>query len=104
MTRLGKNALVLAGLLLVPRLVFAQASITGTVKDPSGAVLPGVTVEATSDVLIEKVRLATTDPTGQYRIVNLGSGKYSLTFALPGFTTYKRDGVELTGSFTATIN
>ncbi|PYR31972.1 MAG: hypothetical protein DMF92_03710, partial [Acidobacteria bacterium] len=104
MATIGVRVSLFTWLALLPTLAFAQASITGTVKDPSGAVLPGVTVEATSDVLIEKVRLATTDPTGQYRIVNLGSGKYSLTFALPGFTTYKRDGIELTGSFTATIN
>src|SRR2546422_5810987 len=104
MTRLGKNALVLAGLLLVPRLVFAQASITGTVKDPSGAILPGVTVEAASDVLIEKVRTVTTDGTRQYRIVDLRPGSYDLTFTLTGFNTFKRQGIELTGSFTATIN
>ena len=104
MSGVGRTVVLLAWLLLVPRLAFAQASITGTVKDPSGAVLPGVTVEASSDVLIEKVRTATTDATGQYRIVDLRPGTYSLTFALPGFNTFKRDGVELTGSFTATIN
>jgi hypothetical protein len=95
---------LLAGLFLVPRLALAQASITGTVKDMSGAVLPGVTVEASSDVLIEKVRTATTDGTGQYRIVNLSPGIYTVTCSLPGFSTFKREGVALTGSFTATIN
>src|SRR5262249_35042301 len=65
-------------LLLLPRSVFAQASITGVVKDASGAVLPGVTVEATSPVLIEKVRTAVSDGTGQYRIEDLRPGIYSV--------------------------
>jgi hypothetical protein len=94
----------LALILLVPRLAAAQASITGTVKDPSGAVLPGVTVEVASPALIEKVRAAATDATGQYRIVDLRPGVYSITFGLTGFNTFKRDGIELAGSFTATIN
>ena len=88
----------------MPTIAFAQASITGTVKDTSGAVLPGVTVEASSPVLIEKVRTVVTDGSGQYRIVDLRPGTYTVTFTLPGFNTVKRDGVELTGSFTATIN
>lgn len=104
MRTVGKRVFLLASMLLVPRMVFAQASITGTVKDPSGAVLPGVTVEAASDVLIEKVRTATTDATGQYRIVDLRAGTYMVTATLPGFSTFKREGIELTGSFTATIN
>ncbi len=83
---------------------FAQASIAGVVRDSSGAVLPGVTVEAASPALIEKTRAAVTDGTGQYRIENLRPGTYSLTFTLTGFTTVKREGVELTGSFTATVN
>src|SRR5688572_3771717 len=83
---------------------FAQASITGVVKDPSGAVLPGVTVEASSPALIEKLRSATTDGNGQYRIVDLRAGEYVVTFTLPGFTTVKREGVVLEGTFTATIN
>jgi hypothetical protein len=95
---------LIAWLCLVPRLVFAQASITGTVKDASGAVLPGATVEASSDVLIEKVRSVTTDSTGQYRIVDLRPGVYTVTCTLPGFGKFTREGVELTGSFTATIN
>jgi hypothetical protein len=84
--------------------VFAQASITGTVRDTSGAVLPGVTVEAASPALIEKVRTATTDGNGQYRIVDLRAGEYAVTFALAGFSTVKREGVALEGAFTATIN
>jgi hypothetical protein len=90
--------------LLLPATAFAQASITGIVKDASGAVLPGVTVEASSDALIEKVRSAVTDGGGQYRIVDLRAGTYSVSFSLTGFSTVKREGVELTGSFTATIN
>jgi hypothetical protein len=80
------------------------ASISGVVRDPSGAVLPGVTVEAASPVLIEKVRTAVTDGTGQYRITELLPGSYTITFTLTGFTTVKREGVELTGSFAATVN
>ena len=95
----------LAGLvLLLPASVYAQASITGVVKDTSGAVLPGVTVEASSDVLIEKVRSAVSDGTGQYRIVDLRPGTYVVTFTLPGFSSIKREGIELTGSFVATVN
>src|SRR5260221_12987398 len=95
---------VLTSLLAVPTAAFAQASITGVVKDASGAVLPGVTVEASSPALIEKVRSAVTDGTGQYRIVDLRAGEYSVSFALTGFGTVKREGIELTGSFTATVN
>ena len=73
--------------LFVPKVAFAQAAITGVVKDASGGVLPGVTVEATSPALIEKVRSAVSDGTGQYRIVALPPGTYALTFALPGFST-----------------
>jgi len=74
------------------------------VKDASAGVLPGVAVEAASPVLIEKTRTATTDATGQYRIVDLRPGIYTVTFNLTGFTSVKREGVELTGSFTASIN
>jgi hypothetical protein len=90
--------------LLLPSAAYGQAAITGVVRDTSGGVLPGVTVEATSPVLIEKVRTVVTDGTGQYRIVDLRPGTYSVTFTLPGFNTVRRDGVELTGSFVATIN
>src|SRR5690349_18814905 len=89
---------------LLPSLAFAQASITGVVKDASGAVLPGVTVEAASPALIEKVRTATTDGSGLYRIVNLPPGSYSITFSLAGFNTVKREGVGIAASFTATID
>jgi hypothetical protein len=91
-------------LMFAPVAVHAQGSIAGVVKDPSGAVLPGVTVEAASPALIEKVRTVTTDRTGQYRIVDLRPGSYSVTFTLAGFTTVKREGIELSGSFIATVN
>ena len=76
----------------------------GTVKDGSGGVLPGVAVEATSPALIEKVRTTITDAEGLYRIVDLRPGTYAVTFALPGFSTLKREGVELTAGFTRTVN
>ena len=82
----------------LPAAAYAQATITGVVKDASGGVLPGVTVEAASPALIEKVRSVVTDGTGQYRIVDLRPGTYSVTFTLPGFSTVKRDGIELTGA------
>jgi len=91
-------------MLLVPAGAWAQASLTGTVRDSSGAVLPGVTVEAGSDALIEKTRTAVTDGGGQYRIVDLPAGSYRATFTLAGFATVVRDGISLSGAFTATIN
>src|SRR5215470_13761926 len=96
--------LVLAAIALIPSLTYAQASIAGIVKDASGAVLPGVTVEASSPALIEQTRSVVTDGTGQYKIVDLRPGTYTVTFALPGFSTVKREGVELSGAFTATVN
>src|SRR5688500_16841865 len=90
--------------LFLPSVVHAQAAITGVVKDASGGVLPGVTVEAASPALIEKVRSVVTDATGQYRIVDLRPGTYSVTFTLPGFSTVKREGIEITGTFGATVN
>jgi hypothetical protein len=83
---------------------YAQSAFAGVVKDTTGAVLPGVTVEASSPVLIEKVRSVTTDANGVYRIENLRPGTYSITFNLPGFSIVKRDGVELPSNFTSTIN
>src|SRR6266481_4035646 len=93
-------------LLFLPTVAYAQFSgaITGVVKDASGGVLPGVTVEAASPVLIEKVRSVITGDTGQYRVVDLRPGIYSVTFTLPGFSTVKREGIELTGTFVATVN
>jgi hypothetical protein len=102
--RLGFVA-VLVILLAVPKLAQAQASaIAGVVKDTSDAVLPGVTVEAASPELIEKVRTAITDERGLYSIVDLRPGVYSVTFSLPGFSIIKREGLELPASFTATVN
>jgi|SoiMethySBSTD1v2_1073268.scaffolds.fasta_scaffold00348_46 carboxypeptidase family protein len=100
---LGPLLVVLITLIL-PSAALAQAAITGVVKDASGGVLPGATVEASSPVLIEKVRTVVTDANGQYRIVDLRPGTYTLTFSLQGFGTVKREGIELAGNFVATIN
>src|SRR5688500_14871500 len=89
--------LIIGGILL-PVSAYAQASITGIVRDTSGAVLPGVTVEAASPVLIEKVRSAVSDGGGQYRIVDLRPGVYTVTFSLVGFNSIRREGIELTGN------
>jgi len=95
-------------LLLAPGAAGAQvadtASIAGVARDASGAVLPGVTVEAASPALIEKVRTVVTDGQGVYRIVDLRPGVYTVTFTLPGFTTFRREGLALTTGFTATVN
>ena len=95
---------VLICLVSVPSLIYAQGAITGVVKDTSGAVLPGVTVEAASPALIEKVRAAVTDGSGQYRIIDLRPGTYTVTFTLTGFNSVRREGIELTGSFVSTVN
>ncbi len=91
-------------LLLAPAVARAQGTITGVVKDASGAVLPGVTVEAASPALIERVRTVVTDGSGQYRIVDLRPGTYTVTFTLTGFSVVKREGVELTGTFVAKVD
>jgi len=101
---LGRIVAALALTLIVPAIAFAQASISGTVKDASGAVLPGVTVEAASDVLIEKVRSAATDGNGRFQIIDLRPGKYTVTFTLTGFSTVKREGIELSGSANTTVD
>src|SRR3984893_44692 len=103
---LQRSSAFLLVLLLLPTAAYAQfaGAITGVAKDASGGVLPGGTVEAASPALIEKVRSVVTDATGQYRIVDLRPGTYSVTFTLPGFSTVKREGIELTGSFVATVN
>jgi hypothetical protein len=90
--------------LLLPAIASAQSSITGLVRDTSGAVLPGVTVEATSPALIEAARTAVTDGQGLYRIVDLRPGPYTVTFTLAGFSTLKREGIDLRAEFTATVN
>src|SRR5712691_4424673 len=82
----------------------AQSAFSGVVRDPSGAVLPGVTVEVASPVLIEKTRTVVTDEQGRYTVVDLRPGTYKMTFALPGFSTFVRDGVELESNVTVPIN
>jgi hypothetical protein len=102
--RAARSSVLTVLLLALPASAFAQAVIAGAVKDTSGAVLPGVTVEAASPVLIEKVRVAITDSNGLYRIEDLRPGAYTVTFALPGFATLKREGIQLNGSFTASVD
>jgi carboxypeptidase family protein len=80
---------VLAAVLILPRAAFAQATIAGVVRDSSGAILPGITVEASSPALTEKTRSVVTDGTGQYRIVTLPPGTYVVKFSLGGFTTVR---------------
>jgi hypothetical protein len=100
-----RAACIIAGLcFLVPHAAFAQGVLTGVVKDPSGAVLPGVAVEVTSPDLIERARTAVTDSGGQYRIVDLRAGTYTVVFALQGFNTLRREGISIQGTFTATVN
>jgi Carboxypeptidase regulatory-like domain len=100
----GTLLCILTCLLLLPAAAHAQSTFTGVVKDTSGAVLPGVTVEVASPALIEKTRSVVTDENGAYRIVDLRPGVYSLTFSLEGFSTVKRDAVELESNFTMNIN
>src|ERR1700704_5814185 len=102
--RLGTIALM--WVVLIPAVASAQASasITGVVRDSSGAVLPGVTVTASSPALIEQTRSVVSDATGQYRIVDLRPGTYTVTITLPGFSTVRREGIELTATFVATVN
>jgi hypothetical protein len=92
------------GLLLAPAVVNAQSAFSGIVRDTSGAVLPGVTVEASSPVLIEKTRAAVSDGEGRYTITDLRPGTYVIVFTLTGFNTFRRDGIELPSNFTMQIN
>jgi hypothetical protein len=104
-TRLLKAGLAaFVWIVIVPNVLQAQSAIAGVVKDTTDAVLPGVTVEASSSALIEKVRSVVTDGAGQFRIIDLRPGIYSVTFTLPGFGVVKREGIELVANFTATIN
>ena len=89
---------LLVSIWILPTAALAQVTLAGAAKDASGAVLPGVTVEASSPVLIEKTRTATTDGAGQYRIESLQPGTYTVTFKLLGFATLKRDDVLLSGT------
>src|SRR5919201_94426 len=102
----GIGLIILACIAFIPHPALAQqtSAIAGVVRDTSGGVLPGVTVEAASLVLIEKVRTVVTDDQGRYNIVDLRPGVYRVTFTLPGFNTLVREGVELTSGFTAAVN
>ena len=108
MRRVFACALVALVVLALPGLASAQSAstgaIAGVVKDTTGAVLPGVTVEAASPALIEKVRTVTTDAQGNYKIADLRPGTYTVTFTLTGFGTFKQEGLQLTSGFTATVN
>src|SRR5215510_11870992 len=99
---IGVVVLFLCFIALAPE-AMAQSTFTGVVKDQSGAVLPGVSIEASSPALIEKSRSTVTDERGTYKIIDLRPANYSLTFTLPGFKTVMRE-VELPSDFTATIN
>src|SRR5216110_40200 len=99
-------AVILCAILL-PDLAAAQqapSGITGVVRDASGGVLPGVTVEAGSPALIEGSKSAVTDANGLFRVVDLRPGPYTVTFSLQGFNTLKREGIQLPAEFTATVN
>src|SRR4051812_4622963 len=98
------TALLWAAVFLLPGTSHAQVAIAGVVKDASGAVMPGVTVEASSPALIEKTRSVVTDTAGQYKIVDLSPGTYAVSFTLPGFKTVRRAGIVLEGSFTAQVS
>jgi hypothetical protein len=104
MRRLGFAALAVIAILPATALAQSTGAIAGVVKDTSGAVMPGVSVEASSPALIERVRVAVTDSQGQYKIIDLQPGVYTVTFTLVGFNTIKREGIELTASFTALVN
>jgi len=97
-------AALAAAVVLLPRAAAAQSVIAGSVSDASGALMPGVLVEVSSPALIEKTRAATTDRSGQYRIIDLRPGVYVMTFTLTGFNTVRREGIELPANFTATID
>src|SRR5688572_19812083 len=104
MRTFAKVLTALVWAVLLPSAAYAQASLAGVVRDTSGGVLPGVTIEAASPVLIEKVRTAVTDGNGRYQLVDLRPGAYTVTFSLAGFNTVKRDGVTVSGAGTATVD
>src|SRR5438477_4706277 len=103
--RLISTALLVPAMCLaMSTAAMAQSAIAGQVKDATGAVLPGVTVEASSPALIERVRSVATDMQGRFNIVDLRPGSYKVTFSLPGFSMVTRDGIDLPANFTATVN
>src|SRR3982074_2184008 len=104
MRALATGLVVIVAVLFLSTPAFSQAAVAGTLKDSLGAIRPGVSVEASSPALIEKSRAVVTDGTGQYRIVDLKPGTYSVTITLSGFATIKREAVELTGAGVTTIN
>src|SRR4249920_656200 len=106
MYRITRRILLVVACLALATVASAQqlGTVAGVVKDASGAVLPGVTVEVASPVLLEKVRTAVSDGAGQYRIVNLPPGTYTATFALTGFSTVRHDGVEVSVGVAAQVN
>src|SRR5438034_11442066 len=107
MKAMMRTAVIAALAVCVSSAAFAQtgnSGLAGVVHDASGGLLPGVTVEAASPALIEKVRTVVTGADGSYRILDLRPGVYSVTFSLEGFRTIRREGIELPASFTATVN
>src|SRR5437867_6977394 len=108
MTKSGLRFIALLAIAIgTPAVSMAQrgaGGIAGVVKDTSSAVLPGVTVEASSPALIEKSRTAVTDSSGQYKLLDLDSGTYTVMFSLQGFAGVKREGIEITSGFTANVN
>src|SRR6476620_11524822 len=94
---------LLAVMCLAPASAWAQTTLAGVVKDNSGAVLPGVRVEAASPALSAKVRTAITESAGRYRIENLQPGTYTVTFTLGGFATVKREHLTLSGTGVITV-
>src|SRR4051812_48423534 len=104
MRRVVLSIAVLCAVLFVPKISFAQAAIAGVVRDTSGAVMPGVLVEASSPALIEKTRSVVTDSAGQYKIIDLRPGTYEVSFTLTGFKAVRRGNITLEGNFTPTIN
>jgi hypothetical protein len=99
-----RTLLVIAFFSLLPTIAAAQSTIAGVVRDTSGAVLPGVTVEASSDVLIEKTRSAISDGDGRYAIIDLRPGTYEVVFTLTGFSSYKRTDIIVPANVTVPIN
>lgn len=104
MPTLTRPLAAVVSLLVLPAAAFAQSGVAGVARDSSGGVLPGVTVEAASDALIERVRTVVTDGNGQYRILDLRPGTYTVTFSLTGFSTVRREGLDLGAEFVATVN
>ena len=103
-SRMASAALVIGFAMVVPAAVFAQGSIGGSVRDASGGALPGVVVEAASPALIERVRTVTTDGNGQYLVVDLRPGTYTVTFTLQGFSVLKREGLIVSSGITLPVN